>query len=161
VIEAYAQRQATVSAHQEQIRLHLGFRTFGPAEREALGQFLRDEALHLDHLTALVAQAEAFLRDHQVLLPALLTLRRLAGEQRDWTRQFVATRMMALLPSDLPAHLDALLHVEPDSRLSPLQVLKTPPGMPTPPAVSRLTAKLDTIQATGVLTLDLTWLNNN
>src|SRR5207249_1911881 len=28
-------------------------------------------------------------------------------------------------------------------------------------AVSRLTAKLDGIQATGVLALDLTWLNNN
>src|SRR6266571_4953387 len=161
VMEAYAQRQATVSAHQEQIRLHLGFQVFGPTEREALSQFLREEALHLDHLAALVAQAEAFLRDHQVLLPALSTLRRLAGEQRGWTRQLVATRMMALLPPDLPARLDALLHVETDHRLSPLHELKTPPGMPTPQAVSRLTAKLDCIQATGVLALDLTWLNNN
>src|SRR5437870_9114036 len=51
VMEAYAQRQATVSAHQEQIRLHLGFRAFGLVEREALSHFLREEALHLDHLT--------------------------------------------------------------------------------------------------------------
>jgi Domain of unknown function (DUF4158) len=97
VIETYAQRQATVSAHQEQIRLHLGFRALGLVEREALSHFLREEALHLDHLAALVAQAEAFLRDHQILLPALSTLRRLAGEQRDWSRQLVAARMMALL----------------------------------------------------------------
>ncbi len=48
-----------------------------------------------------------------------------------------------------------------DHRLSPLQVLKTPSGMPTPQAVSHLTAKLDCIQAAGVLALDLTWLNNN
>src|SRR5205823_7683100 len=40
-------------------------------------------------------------------------------------------------------------------------MLKTPPGMPTPQAVSHLTAKLDCIQATGILALDLTWLNNN
>ena len=140
VIEAYAQRQATVSAHQEQIRLHLGFRALGLVEREALSHFLREEALHLDHLAALVAQAEAFLRDHQILLPALSTLRRLAGEQRDWTRQLVAARMMALLPPDLPARLDALLQVAADHRLSPLHALKTPPGMPTPQAVSRLTA---------------------
>src|SRR5215475_7726643 len=143
VIEAYAQRQATVSVHQDQIRLHLGFRAFGPAEREALSQFLREEALHLDHLAALVAQAEAFLRDRQVLLPALSTLRRLAGEQRDRARQLVATRIMALLLPDLPVRLDALLHVEADHRLSPLHALKAPPGMPTPQAVSRLTAKLD------------------
>src|SRR5437899_9753935 len=161
VIEAYAQRQATVSAHQEQIRLHLGFQAFGPPEREALSHFLREEALHLDHLAALVAQAEAFLREHQSLLPALSTLRRLAGEQRDWTRQLVATRMMALLPPALPARLDALLQVEADHRLSPLHALKTPPGMPTPQAVSRLTAKLDGIEATGVLALDLTCPNNN
>jgi hypothetical protein len=161
VIEAYAQRQATVSAHQEQIRRHLGFRAFGLAERETLSQFLREEALHLDHLAALVAQAEAFLREHQVLLPAHSTLRRLAGEQRDRTRQLVATRMMALLPPALPARLDALLYVEAGHRLSPLHMLKTPPGMPTPQAVSHLTAKLDCIQATGVLALDLTWLNNN
>ena len=161
VIETYAQRQATVSAHQEQIRLHLGFRALGLVEREALSHFLREEALHLDHLAALVAQAEAFLRDHQILLPALSTLRRLAGEQRDWSRQLVAAQMMALLPPDLPARLDALLQVEADHRLSPLHALKTPPGMPTPQAVSRLTAKLDCIQATGVLALDLTWLNNN
>ena len=112
VMDAYAQRQATVSAHQEQSRLHLGFRAFGPAEREALSQFLREEALHFDHLAALVTQAEAFLRDHQVLLPARSTLRRLAGAQRDWRRQLVATQTMALLPPELPARLDALLHVQ-------------------------------------------------
>jgi len=161
VIDAYAQRQATVSAHQEQIRLHLGFRSFDLGERETLSQFLREEALHLDHLAALVAQAEVFLRDHQVLLPALSTLRRLAGEQRERARQLVATWMMALIQPALPARLDALLHVGTDDRLSPLHELKTPPGMPTPQAVSRLTAKLDCIQTTGVLVLDLTWLNNN
>ena len=118
VIEAYAQRQATVSAHQEPIRRHLGFRAFGLAERETLNQFLREEALHLDHLAALVAQAEAFLREHQVLLPALSTLRRLAGEQRDWTRQLVATRMMALLPPALPTRLDALLRPQDPTRQS-------------------------------------------
>ena len=57
----------------EQIRLHLGFQSFDAAAREALSHFLREEALHLDHLAALVAQAETFLRDHQVLLPALST----------------------------------------------------------------------------------------
>jgi hypothetical protein len=36
VSEAYAPRQATVSAHQEPIRLHLGFRALGLVEREAL-----------------------------------------------------------------------------------------------------------------------------
>src|SRR5262249_25152503 len=83
------------------------------------------------------------------------------GDRRARAPRRGATRMLALFPPELPARLDALLHVEAGHRLSPLQVLKTPPGMPTPQAVSRLTAKLDGIQATGVLALDLTWLNNN
>lgn len=95
-IEADAQRQATVSAPQAQMRLHLGFPSFDAAAREALSPFLRAEALPLDHLAAVVAPAETFLRHHQGLLPALSTRRRLAGAQRDWTRQLVAPRMLAL-----------------------------------------------------------------
>jgi Domain of unknown function (DUF4158) len=160
-IQDYAQRQATVSAHQELIRLHLGFHMFDPPAQEALSRFLREEATRLEHLPALLAQAEAFLRDRRILLPALSTLRRLAGEQREQARAQIYTRMMACLPSDLPARLDALLHVEAEARLSPLQALKAPPGMPSPRALSQLTAKLDQIQALGVLPLDLSWLNQN
>ena len=110
-MDAYAQRQATVSAHQEQSRLHLGCRAFGPAEREALSQFFREKALHFDHLAALVTQAEAFLRDHQVLLPARSTLRRLAGHSATGAASWSRPRH-GPLPPELPARLDALLHVQ-------------------------------------------------
>jgi hypothetical protein len=39
---------------------------------------------------------------------------------------------------------------------SPLHALKAPPGLPSPRALLRLITKLDQIQATQVLTLDLT-----
>jgi len=118
-IADYAQRQATISAHQELIRLHLGFRPFAVAERDALSRFLLQEATRLEHMPALLAQAEAFLRDRRILLPALSTLRRLASEQREQARVQLYTRMMACLPPDLPAHLDAFLQVDTDARLSP------------------------------------------
>src|SRR3989441_13019084 len=70
-------------------------------------------------------------------------------------------RSRPLLSTDLPAPVDASMQRGSSTRPSPLQEIKSPPGMPTPRAVSRLTAKLDCIQATGVLALDLTWLNNN
>src|SRR6266853_1631620 len=79
--ELIAARVVFTPADHAQIALcrgahnRLGFRAWGLVEREALSHFLREEALHLDHLAALVAQAEAFLRDHQILLPALSTLR--------------------------------------------------------------------------------------
>lgn len=160
VIQDYAQRRQTVSEHQQILQFHLGFRPFGPSEREALQHFLLDEATRLEHTPALVAQAEAFLRHHRILLPASSTLQRLASEQRERTRHQVYTRMLALLPTDMLPQLDALLHVE-GATVSALQVLKEPPGTPTPRAVLRLTAKLDRITQTGVLALELSWLNNN
>ena len=48
-----------------------------------------------------------------------------------------------------------------DSTHSPLSLLKEPPGAPSAPAVKKLTEKLDRIEQTGVLELDLSWLNNN
>jgi TnpA family transposase len=51
--------------------------------------------------------------------------------------------------------------VAPEPRLSPLHVLKPPPGLPTPQAVRCLTAQLDCSQATGRPALDLTWRNNH
>jgi hypothetical protein len=44
LIQDYAQRRQTVSEHQPLLRLYLGFRPFGPAERDALGHCVRDEA---------------------------------------------------------------------------------------------------------------------
>jgi len=160
-IQAYAQRRQTVSEHQHLLQVTLGFHPFGPTERDALGHFLREEALRVESTPALVAQAEMFLRDRQILVPAGSTLRRLVGEQRERAHHLVYARMMALLPPEMPAGLERLLHVDGDDRHSPLQGLKAAPGSPTPQALQHLTAKLDLIQETGVLALDLTWLNPN
>lgn len=160
LIQDYAQRRQTVSEHQQLLALYLGFRPFGPAERDALGHFLRDEALRLESTPALVAQAEAFLRDHTILVPASSTLQRVVGEQRALARQQLYVRLLAGLPSSMPADLDALVQVE-ETPYSPLHALKAPPGLPSPRALLRLIAKLDQIQATQVLTLDVTWLNPN
>ena len=50
-IQDYAQRQATVSAHQEEIRFYLGFRPFDAA---ALSRFLSEEATRVEHMPALL-----------------------------------------------------------------------------------------------------------
>jgi hypothetical protein len=160
LIQDYAQRRQTVSEHQQLLELYLGFRPFGPAERDALGHFLRDEALRLESTPALVAQAEAFLRDRNILVPASSTLQRVVGEQRAQARQQLYVRLLACLPPQMPAGLDALLQVA-EAPYSPLHALKAPPGLPSPRALLRLIAKLDQLQTTQVLTLDLAWLNPN
>ena len=159
-IQADAQRHQTVSEHQLLLQGYLGLRPCGPAERELLGRYLREEALRLESTPALIAQAEAFLRTHSIVLPAGSTLRRVAGEQRELARHLVYTRLLALMPSALPPYLDALLQVE-ESHASSLQALKAQPGVPSARALLRLLDKLDQMHATGVLALDLAWLNNN
>jgi hypothetical protein len=121
---------------------------------------VRDEALRLGSPLALVAQAEAFLRDHHILVPANSTLQRVVGEQRALARQQLYVQLLACLPSSMPADLDALVPVE-ETPYSSLHALKAPPGLPSPRALLRLIAKLAQIQATQVLTLDLAWLNAN
>jgi len=85
---------------------------------------------------------------------------RVVGEQRALARQQRYVRLLACLPSSMPADLDALVQVE-ETPSSPLHALKAPPGLPSPRALLRLIAQLDQIQAPQVLTLDLTWLNPN
>jgi hypothetical protein len=82
-------------------------------------------------------------------------------EQRERARQLIYTRMVAGLPSSLPARLDALLDNSTDQTHSPLQTLKAPAGAPSPRALLKLTEKLDRIQQTDTLALELSWLNNN
>ena len=56
--------------------------------------------------------------------------------------------------------LDALLSSD-DTTYSPLHYFKKPPGNPSPASFIKLTAILDQIRETGVLTMDMSWLNNN
>ena len=56
--------------------------------------------------------------------------------------------------------MDVLLDVE-DNTVSLLQQLKAPPGKSSAPAMKRLSLNIAIIEGTGVLNLDLSWLNNN
>ena len=156
-LEAYAQRRQTVSEHQLRLQGSLGLRPCGPAERDLLGRFRREEALRLESPPALLAQAEALLRTHSMGLPAGSTLRRVAGEQREQARHLVYTRLRALMPSALPPCRDALLQVE-ESHASSLPALKAPPGLPSARALLRLLDQLDQMHATGGRALALSWL---
>lgn len=48
-----------------------------------------------------------------------------------------------------------------EGSFSKLHLLKQAPGRPSPAALIKLTHKLEQIEATGILKLDLSWLNNN
>jgi len=159
-IEAYHQRRETITEHQRRIREYLGVRRLDLFEVTALNQFLFEKACRLEQTGPLLIKAKEFLLEQGILQPADDTLRRLIITQRQQARQHIFERIADGLSNQLKENLDALLVVN-ESRFSPLQSLKQPPGQASPASMLRLTDKLEQIQATGTLTVDLSWLNNN
>lgn len=160
VIEAYQQRRETITDHQQQLRAFLGLRRFSEAETAELENFLFTEACRLEQTGPLLVKAKEYLRDKGILQPADDTLRRLIARQREQARQHIFAQIVADLSPVLKEKLEALLVVE-EGPFSPLQILKQPPGQPSPSAMIRLIDKLKQIEEIGVLSMDLAWLNNN
>ncbi len=159
-IVAYQRRRQTIVEHRAAILDYLGLTTFGEDEIQALASFLFQEACRLEQTGPLLIQAKQFLKENGILFPADDTLRRLIVTQRQAARDHIFTRIAGNLSLAQQEALDGLL-IPGKKRTTPFQVLKKPPGQPSPKSMLRLGDKLKMIHATGVLTLDLSWLNNN
>ena len=159
-IAEYQQRRQTIVEHGGAVVDYLGLRTFGEAEIQALTPFLFDEACRLEQTGPLLIHAKQFLKENNILYPADDTLRRLIVTQRQAARNHIFTRITTGLSSSQREKLDNLL-VAGGNRLTPFQMLKKPPGQPSPKSMLRLAEMLQLIQETGVLTIDPPWLNNN
>ena len=73
----------------------------------------------------------------------------------------IAARVAGQLPREVSQALDELLEVDADESVSRLQWIKENPAKPSPAAMRRLAEKLAAIKTTGVLGIDLEWLNRN
>ncbi|WP_431064777.1 Tn3 family transposase [Methylotuvimicrobium sp.] len=158
-VTQYEKRQPTISEHQEIIRRYLGFRLFSSAVVEAEA-FVFKLSYSLEQTGALTVQLRDFLKKHQILEPSQDTLQRIIQTQRQAARIAIYDQILQALPVAIRQSLDKLLITE-NSTHSPLHTLKQPPVNPSPAAFNALTTKLEIIQQTGILSVDMTWLNNN
>lgn len=76
-LQAYSERQPTVSEHQNQIRSFLNLSKFGEPNTIHVEQFIFEQACQLEQTHALLSLVRDFLRNHSILEPAESTLRRL------------------------------------------------------------------------------------
>jgi TnpA family transposase len=159
-IELYQRRQPTVAEHRIVLLEFLNLRRFGEAETELLEKFLFEEACRLEQTGPLLVQAKQFLKESGILFPADDTLRRLIVTQKQAAREYIYVRVADSLSSVFKERLDEML-IAGDKRLTPFQSLKESPGKASPNSMLRLAAKLELIQLTGILDIDLSWLNNN
>ena len=160
-IHAYAGRQQTVSEHQQRIGEYLRLGAFDAAVGERLERFLEDEALRLERTASLLARARAWLRDEHVLAPADSVLRRAIGAARHKARTLLTQRMAERLSAPMRDRLDALIAVDDDQPHSPLNCIKASSSSPSVGGMKRLLARLELIEATGVLGVDVGWVNGN
>ena len=109
----------------------------------------------------LLARAREFLKERRILLPAESALLRLVGEQKRRARERIAAKLTGSLSSGVVKALDGLLEVKGGEGVSDLQTIKANPAKPSAAAMERLANKLAVIEATGVLSVDLCWLNAN
>ena len=158
-ITQYEKRQPTISEHQEAIRRYLGLRLFSSAFTEVEALVFR-ESYSLEQTGALVARLRDFLKQNNILEPSQDTIQRIIQTQREAARTAIYDQIYEALSAEAQESIDTLLATD-DNKYSPLHYLKQPPGNPSPAAFNKLTEKLDLIESTGILTLDMTWLNNN
>lgn len=161
LIPAYAARRQTVSEHQQRIRNYLDLRLFDATAADQLDQFLEGEALRLDRSAALLARGRAWLQEQRILAPADYVLRRAVSPARQKARAAMMNRMMACLSASMRERLDALVAVSEDEPFSALNRIKTTPARASPAGMSRLLAKLELIEDTGILEIDINWVNGN
>src|SRR4051795_2542005 len=160
-IADYAPWQHTTSEHQGRIRDYLKLAVFDPEQAEALERFVFEESCRLEQSASLLARAREFLKERHVLFPAESSLLRLVAEQRKRARGLIVSRLAEGLAPGVVKAIDDLLEVKEGEAISGLQALKANPAKPSPAAMQGLADKLTAIEATGVLAVDLSWLNAN
>ena len=114
------------------------------------------------HLSVLVVRhLRARLRDRYVLAPGESVLRRAVGSARQAARASMVERMEERLSPALRERLDALLDTGDDVRFTVLNRIKESTSSPSVGGMRRLLARLQLIEATGVLEVDISWVNAN
>ena len=117
--------------------------------------------MRLERTASLLARARAWLRDEHVLAPADSVLRRAIGAARHKARTLLTQRMAERLSAPMRDGLDALIAVDDDQPHSPLNRIKASSSSPSVGGMKRLLARLELIEATGVLGVDVGWVNGN
>lgn len=160
LIKDYDKRQATISDHQNKIRLFLGVSRFNETRPKVIEKFIFEQACQLEQTHALQALVKDYLKKQSILEPASSTLNRLIQTERQKARDFIFEKIYGLLSADHKAHLDKLLDAK-NSPYSALHTLKQTSHRASAEAIIKIVEKLDQVTTTGVLDIDLSWLNNN
>jgi hypothetical protein len=149
-----------VFEYQESIRTYLRVEKYNQNSENVLKDYMFQQALQVQAMESLFVKATDFLREGQILNPSDDTIERLIQTQREKARAYIFERISADVSSSLQQELDNLLIVSTET-YSKLYQIKEVPKKPSVAAMKLLSNKLALIEQTGVLNIQLAWLNNN
>ena len=85
---------------------------------------------------------------YKILKPSDDTLLRLIVGQREIAKEYIYNRITDALAEDAARKFDSLIETD-DTRISPFQTLKQPPGRSSPSSILKIIERLEITQSTG------------
>jgi TnpA family transposase len=146
----YAQRGETRREHLGELQTYLALRPFQHDDKRAVGRVALDQATGSDRGDVIVSAMIEYLRERRVLLPAAVTLEKIALAGRALARKRAHKSLVEGLSSGTIAGLEALLVVAKDEERTPLAWLREWPEAPRQRNLAEVVERLEAVRKLGV-----------
>ena len=147
---AYAQRSETRREHLGELQAHLDVRSFRRDDKRAIAQVAIEQANGSDRGDVIVAAMIEYLRETRILLPAAVTLEKVALAARALARKRAYRSLVEGLSPETIAGLEFLVAVADDEDRTPLAWLREWPEAPRQKNLMALIERLQLVRKLGV-----------
>ena len=147
---AYAQRGETRREHLGELQIYLDIRSFRRDDKRPLAHIAIEQATGSDRGDIVVSAMIEYLRERRILLPAAVTLEKIALAGRALARKRAYKSLVEGLPPQTIAGLEALLVVAKDEERTPLAWLREWPEAPRQRNLVEVVGRLEALRKLGV-----------
>ena len=147
---AYARRDETRREHLGELQTYLDVRSFRREDTRAVAHVAIEQATGSDRGDVIVAAMIEHLRKRRILLPAAVTLEKIALAARALARKRAYKNLVEDLPQGTIAALEALLDVVDEQGRTPLAWLREWPEAPRQKNLAGLVERLHALRKLGV-----------
>ena len=146
----YAQRGETRREHLGELQAYLDVRSFRRDDKRPLALIAIEQATGSDRGDIIVSAMIEYLRERRVLLPAAVTLEKIALAGRALARKRAYRTLIEGLPPQTIAGLEALVVVAEDKERTPLAWLREWPEAPRQKNLLAVVERLEAVRELGV-----------
>ena len=148
--EGYAQRQQTRRAHLGEVQTYLAVRPFDRDDKRVVVHVALDQATGSDRGDVIVSAMVEYLRERRILLPAAVTLEKIALAARALARKRAHKSLVEGLSPQTIAGLEALHVVADGEDRTPLACLREWPEAPRQRNLAAVVERLQAVRKLGV-----------